>query len=94
MSEQFYPTSPRSVYSYYSDNDSVGTPSPRPKIKNTNPKTIKITKEIIDIFGPHIGMFPEEKYNLAEGSEIDFDEFLDMLGNIMDKYFQTKISRC
>jgi len=93
MSNQFYPTSPRSVYSYYSDNDSVGTPSPRPKINN-NPKTIKITKEIFDTFSPHLGMFPEEKYSLYEGSEIDFDEFIDMLGNIMNKYFQTKISRC
>lgn len=88
MSDQFYPTSPHSVNSYYSDNDSVGTPSPRPKIKNTNPKTIKITKEIVDTFSPHLGMFPEENYTLTEESEIDFDEFLDMLGNIMDKYFQ------
>ena len=81
MSEQFYPTSPRSVYSYYSDNDSVGTPSPRPKIKNTNPKTIKITKEIIDIFGPHIGMFPEEKYNLAEGGQQSYCKGIDWSKN-------------
>ena len=90
MSNKFFPTSPRSVYDYYS----VGTPSPRPRTKNTNPKTIKITKEIANTFVSHIGMFPEEKYSLNEGSDIDFDEFIDMLGNIMDKYYHTKISKC
>ena len=92
MSYQFCPTSPRSVDSYYSNNE-VGTPSPRPKINNTNPKTIKITKEIFNTFSPHLGMFPEENYTLTEESEIDFDEFLDMLVNIMDKYYQNQCNR-
>lgn len=91
MSYQFCPTSPRSVDSYYSND--VGTPSPRPTIKISNPKTIIITKEIMDTFGPHLGMFPEENYTLIEESEIDFDEFLDMLGNIMDKYYQNQYNR-
>lgn len=83
MSYQFSPTSPREVLQYYSDDEiTLNTPT----ISNNSSK-ILITKTIVTTIQPHLEQFPNLGYKLEENKTIELDEFVYMIGEIMDKYF-------